>query len=81
MSKSLRMLMLGAAVLSFPAVALAQTTTITTTTRTERGPLVLSPDQRTTVYKRVVREREAGADRRLTTSDGLERAGGLGQQP
>lgn len=57
MSKSLRMLMLGAAVLSFPAVAFAQTT-ITTTTRTERGPLVLSPDQRTTVYKRVVRERD-----------------------
>jgi hypothetical protein len=59
MSKSLRMLMLGAAVLSVPAAALAQTTTtITTTTRTERGPLVLSPDQRTTVYRRVVRERD-----------------------
>lgn len=58
MSKSLRMLMLGAAVLSFPAVALAQTTTITTTTRTERGPVVLTPDQRTTVYRRVVRERD-----------------------
>ena len=58
MNKSLRMLMLGAAVLSFPAAALAQTTTITTTTRTERGPLVLSPDQRTTVYRRVVRERD-----------------------
>jgi hypothetical protein len=58
MSKSLRMLMLGAAVLSFPAVALAQSTTITTTTRTERGPIVLTPDQRTTVYRRVVRERD-----------------------
>jgi hypothetical protein len=57
MSKSLRILMLGAAVLSFPAAALAQTT-ITTTTRTERGPVVLSPDQRTTVYRRVVRERD-----------------------
>jgi hypothetical protein len=66
MSKSLRMLMLGAAVLSFPAVALAQTTTITTTTRTERGPLVLTPDQRTTVYKRVVRERDVAPRARGT---------------
>ncbi len=66
MSKSLRMLMLGAAVLSVPAVALAQTTTITTTTRTERGPLVLSPDQRTTVYKRVVRERDVAPRARGT---------------
>lgn len=59
MSKSLRMLMLGTLILSVPAAALAQTTTtITTTTRTERGPLVLTPDQRTTVYRRVVRERD-----------------------
>ena len=65
MSKSLRMLMLGAAVLSVPAAALAQTT-ITTTTRTERGPLVLSPDQRTTVYKRVVRERDVSPRARGT---------------
>ncbi len=57
MKHSLKTLLLGAALLSVPAVAIAQTTTITTTTRTERGPLVLSPDQRTTVYKRVVRER------------------------
>jgi len=57
MNNSLKVLVLGAAVLSVPAVAVAQTTTITTTTRTERGPLVLTPDQRTTVYKRVVRER------------------------
>jgi hypothetical protein len=57
MTKSLQAALLGAAVLSIPAAALAQTTTITTTTRTERGPLVLTPDQRTTVYKRVVRER------------------------
>jgi hypothetical protein len=66
MSKSLRMLMLGAAVLSFPAVALAQTTTITTTTRTERGPVVLTPDQRTTVYRRVVRERDVAPRARGT---------------
>lgn len=57
MRNSLKALILGAAVLSVPAAAFAQTTTITTTTRTERGPLVLTPDQRTTVYKRVVRER------------------------
>lgn len=55
MTRSLKALLLGAVVLSVPAAALAQTTTITTTTRTERGPLVLSPDQRTTVYKRVIR--------------------------
>lgn len=57
MRNSLKALVLGAAVLSVPAAAFAQTTTITTTTRTERGPVVLTPDQRTTVYKRVVRER------------------------
>ena len=57
MTKSLKAALLGAAILSIPAAALAQTTTITTTTRTERGPLVLTPDQRTTVYQRVVRER------------------------
>jgi hypothetical protein len=57
MKNSLKALVLGAAVLSIPAAALAQTTTITTTTRSERGPVVLTPDQRTTVYKRVVRER------------------------
>ena len=57
MTRSLKALLLGAVILSVPAAALAQTTTITTTTRTERGPLVLTPDQRTTVYKRVVRER------------------------
>lgn len=55
MKNSLKAFVLGAAVLSIPAAALAQTT-ITTTTRTERGPVVLTPDQRTTVYKRVVRE-------------------------
>jgi hypothetical protein len=58
MTRSLKALLLGAVVLSVPAAALAQTTTITTTTRTERGPVVLTPDQRTTVYKRVVRERQ-----------------------
>lgn len=58
MNKSLRILALSAAVLSVPAVAFAQTT-ITTTTRTERGPLVLSPDQRTTVYRSVTRDRRA----------------------
>ncbi len=57
MKNSLKAVLLGAAVLSVPAAAFAQTTTITTTTRTERGPVVLTPDQRTTVYKRVVRER------------------------
>ncbi len=57
MNKTLKAALLGAAILSVPAAAFAQTTTITTTTRTERGPLVLTPDQRTTVYKRVVRER------------------------
>jgi hypothetical protein len=57
MKNSLKALLLGAAVLSVPAAAFAQTTTITTTTRTERGPVVLTPDQRTTVYKRVIRER------------------------
>lgn len=55
MNKSLKAAMLGAAILSVPAAALAQTT-ITTTTRTERGPTVLTPDQRTTVYRRVIRE-------------------------
>lgn len=57
MRNALKALVLGAAVLSVPAASLAQTTTITTTTRTERGPLVLTPEQRTTVYKHVVRER------------------------
>lgn len=57
MKNSLKAVLLGAAVLSVPAAAFAQTTTITTTTRTEHGPVVLTPDQRTTVYKRVVRER------------------------
>jgi hypothetical protein len=57
MTKSLKAILIGAAILSVPAAAIAQTTTITTTTRTERGPIVLTPDQRTTVYKRVVRER------------------------
>jgi len=56
MKNSLKALVLGAAILSVPAAAFAQTT-ITTTTRTERGPIVLTPDQRSTVYKRVVRER------------------------
>jgi len=56
MTKSLKAMLLGAVILSIPAAAIAQTT-ITTTTRTERGPVVLTPDQRTTVYKRVVRER------------------------
>lgn len=55
MRNALKALVLGAAVLSVPAASLAQTTTITT--RTERGPLVLTPEQRTTVYKHVVRER------------------------
>jgi len=54
MTKSLRVMLLGAAVLSIPAAAIAQPTIIT---KTERGPIVLTPDQRTTVYKRVVRER------------------------
>lgn len=57
MTRSLKALLLGAVVLSVPAAAMAQTTTITTTTRTERGPVVLTPDQRTTVYRRVIRER------------------------
>jgi hypothetical protein len=57
MTQSLKAFLVGAAILSVPAAAYAQTTTITTTTRTERGPVVLTPDQRTTVYKRVVRER------------------------
>jgi hypothetical protein len=57
MKNSLKAVLLGAAVLSVPAAAVAQTTTITTTTRTERGPVVLTPDQRSTVYRRVVRER------------------------
>lgn len=56
MRNFLKAMAIGAAVLSVPATALAQTT-ITTTTRTVQGPLVLTPDQRTTVYKRVVRER------------------------
>jgi hypothetical protein len=54
MTKTLKAALLGAAILSIPAAALAQTTI---TTRTERGPLVPTPDQRTTVYRRVVRER------------------------
>lgn len=57
MKKPLGILLLSASVLAVPAVTFAQTTTITTTTRTERGPVVLSPDERTTVYRRVVRER------------------------
>lgn len=59
MNKSLRVLALGAAVLALPAAAYAQSTTTTTTTRTERGPVVLSPDQRTTVYRTVTREHRA----------------------
>lgn len=57
MTKAMRAVLLGATLVAVPAATFAQTTTITTTTRTERGPLVLTPDQRTTVYKRVVRER------------------------
>jgi hypothetical protein len=57
MNNSLKAILAGAAILSVPAAAIAQSTTITTTTRTERGPVVLTPDQRSTVYKRVVRER------------------------
>lgn len=59
MTHSLKAALLGAAILSMPAAAFAQTTTITTTTRTERGPMVLTPDQRTTVYRRVIREERA----------------------
>lgn len=58
MTRTLKAFLVGAAVLSVPAAAMAQTTTITTTTRTERGPVVLTPDQRTTVYRRVVREHQ-----------------------
>lgn len=61
MKESLKALLVGAAILSIPASAIAQTT-ITTTTRTERGPLVLTPDQRTTVYRHVVRERVVTPD-------------------
>lgn len=57
MKHALKAAVLSAAVVTMSATAFAQTTTITTTTRTERGPLVLTPDQRTTVYRRVVRER------------------------
>lgn len=56
MKSSMKALLLGATLLSVPAAAMAQTTTITTTTRTERGPVVLTPDQSTTVYRRVIRE-------------------------
>lgn len=56
MKKPLGILLLSASMLAVPAATFAQTTTITTTTRTERGPVVLSPDERTTVYRRVVRE-------------------------
>jgi|SRR6185503_12881289 len=47
--------LLVALVAASPA-AIAQTTTITTTTET-RGPVQLSPEQRTTVYRSVIRER------------------------
>lgn len=57
MTQSIKAMLIGAAILSVPAAAVAQTTITTTTTRTERGPLVLTPQQRTTVYKHVVRER------------------------
>ena len=56
MKRIIGTLLIGASVFAIPAIASAQTT-ITTTTRTERGPVVLSPDERTTVYRRVVRER------------------------
>ena len=57
---SLRHIAIALAVLGTAATAAAQTTTTTTTTTTvERttGPLKLTPQQRTTVYRTVTRER------------------------
>ena len=56
---SLRPIALALAVFGTATSAFAQsTTTTTTTTRVERtGPIKLTPEQRTTVYRTVTRER------------------------
>jgi hypothetical protein len=56
MNKHIQAALLGATILAVPAAAFAQTT-VTTTTRTERvyGPVELTPEQRTTVYRSVRR--------------------------
>lgn len=55
MNSSIRNSAIALALSVIPASAFAQTT-ITTTTET-RGPVVLSPEQRTVIYRTVTRER------------------------
>lgn len=55
MNSSIRNSAIALALAVIPASAFAQTT-ITTTTET-RGPVVLSPEQRTVIYRTVTRER------------------------
>lgn len=55
MNSSIRNSAIALALAIVPASALAQTT-ITTTTET-RGPVALSPEQRTVIYRTVTRER------------------------
>jgi len=47
------------AILSLTSMASAQTTTTTTTVETRREPLILSPQQRVTIYRTVKRESAA----------------------
>jgi hypothetical protein len=55
MNSSIRNSAIALALAIIPASAIAQTT-ITTTTET-RGPVVLTPEQRTVIYRTVTRER------------------------
>jgi hypothetical protein len=55
MNSSIRNSAIALALVMIPASALAQTT-ITTTTET-RGPVALTPEQRTVIYRTVTRER------------------------
>ena len=60
---------LALAVVGTAAGASAQTTTTTTTTTVERtGPLQLTPQQRTTVYRTVTRERRVTPAAPTTTT-------------
>jgi hypothetical protein len=49
------------AIIGFAPIASAQTSTTTTTIETRREPLVLSPQQRVTIYRTVTRERLSSA--------------------
>jgi hypothetical protein len=69
MMSSIRNIAVALAVVGAAAGASAQTTTTTTTTTVERtGPLQLTPQQRTTVYRTVTRERRVTPAAPTTTT-------------